>query len=65
MNSLVEYRHVVENGLSVSGVHDMYLQSTAKLVLANTVLHALILFLPGHPVDIQALLAPFTLKGKR
>lgn len=63
--SLVERHQVVEGGLSVPDIHAMYLLSTAKLVLENTVLHARILMLQGHQVDVQSLLAPFTLKGKR
>lgn len=65
MTSLVERHHVVEDGLSVSDIHAMYLLSTAKLVLENTVLHARILMLQGRQVDVQSLLAPFTLKGKK
>ncbi|MBB5400558.1 hypothetical protein [Paraburkholderia youngii] len=65
MTSLVERHHVVEDGMSVSDIHAMYLLSTAKLVLENTVLHARILMLQGHQVDVQSLLAPFTLKGKQ
>ncbi|WP_090868823.1 hypothetical protein [Paraburkholderia diazotrophica] len=65
MNSLVERHHVIEASLSVSDVQAMYLLSTAKLVLENTVLHARLLLLQGQQVDVQSLLAPFTLKGKR
>ncbi|SIT50056.1 conserved hypothetical protein [Paraburkholderia piptadeniae] len=65
MNSLVERHHVIEAGMSVSDVHAMYLLSTAKLVLENTVLHARLLLLQGQQVDVQSLLAPFTMKGKR
>ncbi|RFU44396.1 hypothetical protein [Paraburkholderia sp. DHOC27] len=65
MTSLVERHHVVEGGLSVTDIHAMYLLSTAKLVLENTVLHARILMLQGRQVDVQSLLAPFTLKGKK
>jgi hypothetical protein len=65
MNSLVERHHVIDAGMSVSDVHAMYLLSTAKLVLENTVLHARLLLLQGQQVDVQSLLAPFTLKGKR
>jgi hypothetical protein len=64
MTSLVERHHQVEAGnMSVSDIHALYLLSTAKLVLENTVLHARLLLLQGQPVDVQALLAPFTLKG--
>jgi hypothetical protein len=55
----------VETGMSVSDIHALYLLSTAKLVLENTVLHARLLLLQGHQLDIESLLAPFTLKGKR
>ncbi|MPW22976.1 hypothetical protein GCT13_40885 [Paraburkholderia sp. CNPSo 3157] len=65
MNSLVERHHLVENGMSVSDIHAMYLLSTAKLVLENTVLHARLLLLQEHQIDVESLLAPFTLKGKR
>ncbi|WP_321940214.1 hypothetical protein [Paraburkholderia sp. J8-2] len=43
----------------------MNLQSTAKLVLENTVLYARLLLLHGRQVDVQSLVAPFTLKGKK
>ncbi|WP_233888712.1 hypothetical protein [Paraburkholderia flagellata] len=65
LSSLVERHHVVEGDMSVSDVHAMYLLSTAKLVLENTVLHARLLLLQGLQVDVQSLLAPFTLKGKK
>jgi hypothetical protein len=42
----------------------MYLLSTAKLVLENTVLHARILLLQGQQVDMDSLLAPFRLKRR-
>lgn len=65
MTSLVERHHQVEAGnLSVSDIHALYLLSTAKLVLENTVLHARLLLLQGQQIDVQSLLAPFTLKGK-
>jgi hypothetical protein len=65
MTSLVERHHQVEAGnMSVSDIHALYLLSTAKLVLENTVLHARLLLLQGERVNVQALLAPFTLKGK-
>ncbi|WGS52133.1 hypothetical protein LFL96_28435 [Paraburkholderia sp. D15] len=65
MSSLVERHQQVEAGdMSVSDIHALYLLSTAKLVLENTVLHARLLLLQGQHVDVQALLAPFTLKGK-
>jgi hypothetical protein len=65
MSALVERHHQVEAGnMAVSDIHALYLLSTAKLVLENTVLHARLLMLQGQPVDVQALLAPFTLKGK-
>ena len=65
MSSLVERHHLVETGnMSVSDIHALYLLSTAKLVLENTVLHARLLMLQGQQVDVQSLLAPFTLKGK-
>jgi hypothetical protein len=64
MSSLVERHHLVESGMSVSDIHALYLLSTAKLVLENTVLHARLLLLQGQKVDVQSLLAPFTLKGK-
>ena len=64
MSSLVERHHLVEAGMSVSDIHALYLLSTAKLVLENTVLHARLLMLQGQHVDVQSLLAPFTLKGK-
>jgi hypothetical protein len=64
MTSLVERHHAVEDGnMPVSDIHALYLLSTAKLVLENTVLHARLLLLQGQQVDVQALLAPFTLKG--
>ncbi|AUT72323.1 MULTISPECIES: hypothetical protein [Paraburkholderia] len=65
VSSLVERHHNVETGMSVSDIHALYLLSTAKLVLENTVLHARLLLLQGHQLDIESLLAPFTLKGKR
>ncbi|MFB9124051.1 hypothetical protein E2553_23465 [Paraburkholderia dipogonis] len=65
MTSLVERHHQVEAGnMSVSDIHALYLLSTAKLVLENTVLHARLLLLLGRQIDVQSLLAPFTLKGK-
>ena len=64
MNSLVERHRAVETAMSDSDLHAMYLLSTAKLVLENAVLHARLLLLQGQQVDIQSLLAPFTLKGK-
>ena len=65
MTSLVERHHQVEAGnMSVSDIHALYLLSTAKLVLENTVLHARLLLLQGRQIDVQSLLAPFTLKGK-
>ncbi|WP_321854657.1 hypothetical protein [Paraburkholderia tropica] len=65
MSSLVERHHVVEEGMQPSDIHALYLLSTAKLVLENTVLHARLLLLQGQQVDVQSLLAPFTLKGRR
>jgi hypothetical protein len=65
MSSLVERHHLVEAGMSITDIHAMYLLSTAKLVLENTVLHARLLLLQGQQVDVQSLLAPFTLRGKR
>ncbi|REG51468.1 hypothetical protein B0G80_7966 [Paraburkholderia sp. BL6669N2] len=65
MTSLVERHHQVEAGnMSVSDIHALYLLSTAKLVLENTVLHARLLLLQGRQIDVQSLLTPFTLKGK-
>ncbi|PRX36132.1 hypothetical protein B0G75_101321 [Paraburkholderia sp. BL18I3N2] len=65
MTSLVERHHQVEAGnMSVSDIHALYLLSTAKLVLENTVLHVRLLLLQGRQIDVQSLLAPFTLKGK-
>lgn len=65
MSSLVERHHLVEAGnMSISDIHALYLLSTAKLVLENTVLHARLLLLQGRQVDVRSLLAPFTLKGK-
>lgn len=65
MSSLVERHHLVEAGnMSVSDVHTLYLLSTAKLVLENTMLHARLLLFPGQQIDVQSLLALFTLKGK-
>ena len=65
MTSLVERHHQVEAGnMSVSDIHALYLLSTAKLVLENTVLHARLLLFQGRQIDVQSLLAPFTLKGK-
>jgi hypothetical protein len=63
MNSLVARHHAVETDMSVSDLHALYLLSTAKLVLENTVLHARLLILQGQQVDVQALLAPFMLNG--
>jgi hypothetical protein len=64
MTSLVERHHTVEAcNMPVSDIHALYLLSTAKLVLENMVLHARLLLLQGQQVDVQALLAPFTLKG--
>jgi hypothetical protein len=51
--------------MPASDIHALYLLSTAKLVLENTVLHARLLLLQGQQVDVQSLLAPFTLKGRR
>ncbi|EEA03456.1 conserved hypothetical protein [Burkholderia sp. H160] len=65
MNSLMERHHAVEAAMSDSDLQAMYLLSTAKLVLENTVLHARLLLLQGQQVNIQSLLAPFTLKGKK
>jgi hypothetical protein len=65
MNSLVERHHAVETVMTNSDLHALYLLSTAKLILENTVLHARLLLLQGQQVDIQSLLAPFTLKGKK
>ncbi|MEX3981844.1 hypothetical protein AB4Y45_23015 [Paraburkholderia sp. EG287A] len=65
MSSLVERHHAVESAMAESDMHAMYLLSTAKLVLENTVLHARLLVLQGQQVDVQSLLAPFTLKGKK
>ncbi|MFP3553771.1 hypothetical protein SB861_24090 [Paraburkholderia sp. SIMBA_049] len=65
VSSLVERHHNVETDMSVSDIHALYLLSTAKLVLENTVLHARLLLLQGHQLDIESLLAPFTLKGNR
>ncbi|MGA7779086.1 MAG: hypothetical protein WCA85_15445 [Paraburkholderia sp.] len=62
--SLIERHHLVEADMSVSDIHALYLLSTAKLVLENTVLHARLLLLQGQQVDVKLLLAPFTLKGK-
>ncbi|SIN99264.1 hypothetical protein [Paraburkholderia phenazinium] len=64
MSSLVERHQLVEKDMSVSDIHALYLLSTAKLVLENTVLHARLLLLRGQQIDVQSLLAPFTLKGK-
>jgi hypothetical protein len=63
MNSLVERHHSIETDLSVSDLHAMYLLSTAKLVLENTVLHARLLLLQGRQVDVKSLLEPFMLRG--
>ena len=65
VSSLVERHHLVEADLSPADVHALYLLSTAKLVLENTVLHARLLLLQGQQLDIESILAPFTLKGKR
>jgi hypothetical protein len=65
MTSLMERHHAVEAAMSNSDLQAMYLLSTAKLVLENTVLHARLLLLHGQQVNIQSLLAPFTLKGKK
>ncbi|MBN3853951.1 hypothetical protein G3N59_11220 [Paraburkholderia sp. Ac-20340] len=65
MSSLVERHNVVEEGMPTSDIHALYLLSTAKLVLENTVLHARLLLLQGQQVDVQSFLAPFTLKGRR
>ncbi|SIT43884.1 conserved hypothetical protein [Paraburkholderia piptadeniae] len=65
MSSLVERHHLIEADMSISDIHAMYLLSTAKLVLENTVLHARLLLLQGQQIDVQSLLAPFTLRGKR
>jgi hypothetical protein len=66
MSSLVERHHLVKaDNMSVSDIHALYLLSTAKLVLENTVFHARLLLLQGQQVDVQSLLAPFTLKGRR
>jgi hypothetical protein len=65
ISSLVERHQRFENGeMSGSDIHALYLLSTAKLVLENTVLHARLLLLQGQQIDVQSLLAPFTLKGK-
>jgi hypothetical protein len=65
VRSLVERHHAVETGMPVSDVHALYLLSTAKLVLENTVFHARLLLLQRHQLDMESLLAPFTLKGRR
>jgi hypothetical protein len=65
VSALVERHRNVETGMSVSDVHALYLLSTARLVLENTVLHARLLLIKGHQLDMASLLAPFTLKGKR
>ncbi|POR51085.1 hypothetical protein B0G62_107112 [Paraburkholderia eburnea] len=65
MNSLVERHHVIERDMGASDLHAMYLLSTAKLVLENTVLHARLLILQGRQVDIKSLLEPFMLRGNR
>jgi hypothetical protein len=63
--TLVERHNQLEDsGMGVAAVHALYLLSTAKLVLENTVLHARLLMLQGQTVDVQALLSQFTLKGK-
>lgn len=64
MSSLVERHHVVEEDMAVSDLHAMYLLSTAKLVLENTELHARLFLLQGQQVNVQELLAPFTLSGR-
>jgi|ERR1700754_4274738 len=63
MNSLVELYRAVETDMSVSDLHAMYLLSTAKLVLENTVLHVRLLLLQGREVDVKSLLQPFMLRG--
>jgi hypothetical protein len=63
MNSLVELYRAVETDMSVSDLHAMYLLSTAKLVLENTVLHVRLLLLQGRQVDVKSLLQPFMLRG--
>ncbi|MEM5311882.1 hypothetical protein [Paraburkholderia sp. JHI869] len=65
MTSLVERHHAVEAAMSDSDLQAMYLLSTAKLVLENLVLHARLLLLQGQPVDVQSVLASYTLKGKK
>jgi hypothetical protein len=65
MSSLVERHQLVQEGMCGSDIHALYLLSTAKLVLENTVLHARLLLLQGQQVNVQSLLAPFTLRGKR
>jgi hypothetical protein len=63
MNSLVELYRAVETDMSVSDLYAMYLLSTAKLVLENTVLHVRLLLLQGRQVDVKSLLQPFMLRG--
>jgi hypothetical protein len=66
MLSLVERHNQLQTGgMSVGDMLALYLLSTAKLVMENTVLHAKLLLLQGRPVDVNALLASFTLQGKR
>jgi len=64
IGSLVERHQVVQKDMAVDDIHALYLLSTAKLLLENTVLHARLLLLQGQSVDVQALLAPFRLKAK-
>ncbi len=60
VSGLVERHHAVETGVSVSDVHALYLLSTAKPVLENTVLRAHLFLLRGHQRDMDTFLAPFT-----
>jgi hypothetical protein len=64
IDSLVDRHQGLLGTMCADDVHATYLLTTAKLVLENVVLHARLLMLQGSRVDVQALLAPFTLKGQ-
>jgi hypothetical protein len=61
VNSLVE-RHLAlqASGLSSGDVNLTYMLSTALLVLENLVLHARLMLLQGHQVDVNALLRKYS-----
>jgi hypothetical protein len=61
LNTLVD-RHLAlqSSGLSAGDVNLTYMLTTALLVLENLVLHARLLILQGHQVDVKALLSKYS-----